>query len=699
MPASRTPTLPFRSVIDALLFVVVLAVGTSCHGLRVSPPSAERSDRTHLRFAGDEMQRPWAGLEDPASGPLPPRYEPPADPVPGPRVDLRAITVATTRDDACAIEAETGVVWCWGFAMLPAIGPVALRGIRDAVAVTVSELQGCAATRAGAIWCWGYDAHGDAGLEAIEGAGPAPTRLRIDDAIDVGIGEATGCAVRRNGHVACWPMPSGTPDRWRNVSTPVDVPGVEGVAEVAVGGSTTCARRTDGRVTCWGDSIGAPRDVGSPPVRDLSAGGETICGVSTQGDVWCIDDDDVEVRSIPGMRGVRQVTSSGRSVCGARDDGSVACHAFGASGDSSAAIEAMHDVAYAARGVDSTCAVLRDARVACVGDDRMGAIGNPLGDRRFTPAIVDGIDDVVQLEGANDSAGMTTCARLRNGEVLCWGRRPGMCGRSDRGPCLRPRSMPIPHAIDVAVGVTMACAVHADGTVTCWAEDDEGVDAPVVVHGIHDAIDVAAESDACAVLSDGSVLCFSSYERGHVPRAVEGLPAMRSVRTVGTSGFAGVARDGTEWTWHTNLINGYVGAVQPMPTFAASQWDWAHACAIDGGGQMRCSRGGPSTVRVVAEHAQAFCLTTELGCVALEDGAVECWNETRGDIGGPDDELTLRRAPTTERATSLTCGDGFACALLVDGHVACWGDRGEGYLGDGTVSDYTTPFIVTRPAP
>jgi len=46
-------------------------------------------------------------------------------------------------------------------------------------------------------------------------------------------------------------------------------------------------------------------------------------------------------------------------------------------------------------------------------------------------------------------------------------------------------------------------------------------------------------------------------------------------------------------------------------------------------------------------------------------------------------------------ATSIALGFSNSCALLTDGTMMCWGNNGNGQLGDGTTTDSNTPVEVS----
>ena len=82
-------------------------------------------------------------------------------------------------------------------------------------------------------------------------------------------------------------------------------------------------------------------------------------------------------------------------------------------------------------------------------------------------------------------------------------------------------------------------------------------------------------------------------------------------------------------------------------------------------------------------------------CAWRTKGPVSCWGRNgSGEVGDPSlaQHTTPFIVPGIADVLQVTAGDwadrGFSCALLADHTVTCWGNNDEGQLGDGTMSEY-----------
>ena len=91
-------------------------------------------------------------------------------------------------------------------------------------------------------------------------------------------------------------------------------------------------------------------------------------------------------------------------------------------------------------------------------------------------------------------------------------------------------------------------------------------------------------------------------------------------------------------------------------------------------------------------------------CAITVQGAVQCWGDNRGgQLGTGSDNNTdgplivtgIDGLAATSTATSIAVGEDFACAVMLDQTVECWGSGAAGSLGDGTRTDQYTPVHVS----
>ncbi len=146
-----------------------------------------------------------------------------------------------------------------------------------------------------------------------------------------------------------------------------------------------------------------------------------------------------------------------------------------------------------------------------------------------------------------------------------------------------------------------------------------------------------------------------------------------------------------------------------------------HSCAVlhdgsascwgeDGSGQLgddavNADQSSPVAVALPAgRRAVAISAGAVHSCAVLDDGSASCWgNDGNGRLG--DDAVSANKATPAavalaagRRAAAISAGGGHSCAVLDDGSASCWGNDGNGQLGDdAALADKSTPVAVALP--
>jgi alpha-tubulin suppressor-like RCC1 family protein len=136
----------------------------------------------------------------------------------------------------------------------------------------------------------------------------------------------------------------------------------------------------------------------------------------------------------------------------------------------------------------------------------------------------------------------------------------------------------------------------------------------------------------------------------------------------------------------------------------------SHGCALLRAGEVWCwgpngffqlgARSPPCATCVAGkvpgvENAVEVSIGNNSTCVRTSDAAVDCWGlGSSGQLGtdagavpcasGNTCNPAPQRIPLPAPAKRVTTGEPYACALLEDGTVWCWGDNTYGELGNGS---------------
>ncbi|MBI2892141.1 MAG: hypothetical protein HYY06_01215 [Deltaproteobacteria bacterium] len=334
-----------------------------------------------------------------------------------------------------------------------------------------------------------------------------------------------------------------------------------------------------------------------------------------------------------------------------------------------------------------TCARLGDGQVVCWG----ASSSPPLS--YWVPTAV-GIDDAVSVAAGGDHV----CAARSSGSVACWGNSPAL-GLGDGSDRSEPTEIPgLEDVVEVASGAMHSCARHADGTVSCWGsgdlwnEDPSSIGVrgptPADVEGIAGAVAITAGTvHTCALVEDGGVLCWGANGAGQLgdgtfthrpsPVLVQGVAEVSSVHAGGSATCA-IDQEGNVFCW------GFIGPGRWEPATVTPGDD---ACQDDRA-LWRCPT---FPIRVEGlPPAREVVLGKEHGCALAEDGGLWCWGSNRagqlGDGTFGDSPVPVRVA--LDGVTHVTAGRLHTCASQGDGSIACWGDDEHRQLGIGDAAPW-----------
>lgn len=413
-------------------------------------------------------------------------------------------------------------------------------------------------------------------------------------------------------------------------------------------GDLTCALDATGRLRCWGGD-GALRGGLDGPARALAVGDAHACVLDEAGQVRCIGTD------APAEGRFLTIEAAGDLTCGIRDDLGVACWGGTWSYLRKAPDGRFRDLALAD---GRTCATALDGTSKCWGEDLDGHLSSAAAPATRLPAdpgveSVDcghgtcrrGADGAVACSGgpyagqahapegrytAIASGSAHSCALAADGAVACW-------GANDAGQSTPPAGK----FASLALGGNLSCALDAKGAATCWGDPlADGPDATLRARAL-----ALGEGLGCAITRSGGVHCFGA-DATNVDFLLEIVHDV-SEAYVRREAIDLRLADGT-WRCYRR---------QTLQSGSVTGTSWVTAPAIT------CEPFAPTAPDAVmrAVAAKHTCLVDGAGAVACQ---------------GPNGFGQTQAPPGTYRAVAP--GDHHACALTVEGTIACWGSYGDG---------------------
>lgn len=343
-----------------------------------------------------------------------------------------------------------------------------------------------------------------------------------------------------------------------------------------------------------------------------------------------------------------------------------------------------------------------------------------------------------------------TCTLHEGGAVCCWGLAPGArYGTSDASAhLLHPAPFEgLAPVTALGLGTFHGCALHSDGTVSCWGGNTYGElgdgsretrSTPGPVPGLGGVVELAVgQWHTCVRVQNGTVRCWGGNLRSlhgttgiepdaFVPERVEGLDRVRAL-AMGVDSCA-ILTDRTLRCWgdrhmynyhHLDRVEPHFYTVRSLHDLDEVALAWpdvsvgdTFACARTRDGRLLCWGGRydapspdpdeenppsrPANLGNIRD-ARALALGGDHGCVLRANGKVWCWGANHhgqlGDGSTVDRTLPVEVSGFTD-VVEVSAAEGHTCARRTDGSVWCWGENRNGQLGAGDTADHTTPVAV-----
>jgi len=346
-------------------------------------------------------------------------------------------------------------------------------------------------------------------------------------------------------------------------------------------------------------------------------------------------------------------------------------------------------------GIYQTCALLSTGVVKCWGQNNNGQLGDGTTTQRNAPVTVLGLTtDVIVVESGYWHA----CVLLSAGAVKCWGANSyGQLGDGT----LTQRASPVDVSglnsgvSAISAGLLFNCALLNNGAVKCWGQNSNGQlgdasatqrTSPVDVSGLNSGV-AAIESGyyhACALLNTGAVKCWGLNGNGQLG---DGTITQRT-SPVDVSGLnSGVIA----------ISAGYYHTCALLNTGAVKCWGYNINGALGDGSTTQ--RTSPVDVSGLNSGVSAISTGGFQTCALLSTGGVKCWGQNnQGQLG--DGTITQRTSPVdvsglNSGVTSISAGYTHSCAVLSTGVIKCWGANSNGQLGDATTTQRSSPVSVS----
>jgi alpha-tubulin suppressor-like RCC1 family protein len=595
----------------------------------------------------------------------------------------------------------------------------------------------CAIASDNLAYCWGRDASGQLGNGATSGTQVSPVAVDTSGVLSgktilsISSGASHTCAIASDNLAYCWgddsngQLGNGATSGTQVSPVAVDTSGVlsgKTILSISASYSHTCAIASDNLAYCWGSDTNGQLGNGatsgtqvSPVAVDISGlfSGKTIysittaenhtCAIASDSLSYCWGSDTngqlgngatsgnqvspvaVDTSGVLSSKTILSISAGRLNTCVIASDNLAYCWGFdvdGQLGNGATSGTQISPVAVDTSGVLSgktilsisvgsshTCAIASDNLAYCWGDDFIYQLGNGFtSSDQVSPVAVttSGVllgKTILNISAANGH----TCAIASDNQSYCWGEDfDGQLGNgATSGDQVSPVAVDIGSALtgktisSVSAGATHTCAVASDNLAYCWGSDTYGELGNGATAGAQ-VIPVAVVTSG--VLSGKTILSISSG----------------GVHT------CAIASDNLAYCWgndtFSQLGNGATSGDQVSPL------------AVDTSGVL----SGKTILSISAGYSHT--------CAIASDNLAYCWgSDTYGQLGNGATSSNQASPVAVDTSgvlsgktiVSIKSGADHTCAIASDNLAYCWGDDGDGQLGNGaTSSTQVSPVAV-----
>ena len=581
-----------------------------------------------------------------------------------------AIGVSASSTHTCAL-LNNGNVQCWGVFSIPAFGNLPVENYYggDAVGVSTGAFHDCALLNNGNVDCWGVGFLNDLWGMANDYSG--------GDAIGVFAGVYNTCALLTDGNVTCWGY-----DNAGQMSVPEEVQG--SAIGVSAGVDHSCALLSNGNIQCWGDNnYGKSENYNGGNAIGVSAGQEHTCALLNNGNVQCWGNDgwgqaenynggDVKKQSLYSF----PIASEGRYYLNA-----TACDFVGHCSSTETreflinpppviTINSPYSITYFSNLVGLDVSASEET------DSWWYSLDGGITNVSFVPTPVifsmGGTANITANEGqntltvyANDTSGAVGYASV--GFVVETAFQSiSFISPTPGSGTIHQNFISVLIDADDENYKNYSYSLYDDlGTVSInkYYSEDWGVS--------------AGGSYACALLKNGNVTCWGQIENNDYGIQSNNYTGGNAIEvSVGGSKCA-LLNNGNTYCWGGGSGKDYNGG----DAIGVSAGRNDLTCVLINDGNIKCEGTyyNGSSQLPMEDYTKGNAVRVSAGdqyaCALLSNGNITCWG--RNDYGETNNY-------TKGNAIGVSAGDDHTCALLKNGNIICWGETWGGMSNNYT---------------